>query len=110
MQTRIIIILNCLLCLVKVGHCQTQVNESPIYYQDGKVGINVTNPNAHLLVGSDFGACISGSGGGRGVFGSNLAVCYSGVNNSKLYTPYDHYGGYGFAGMECYWGNITFHA
>ena len=92
---------------------QTQVPEnstSPIYFNDDKVGIGVTQLNAQLAVGSTFGALISGSGGGIGVFGSNLAVFKGGDNNNQLYTPYNHSNNYGYSGMVCAWGSIYFHA
>lgn len=89
---------------------QTKLQNTPIYYQNDNIGIGVSQLNAQLVVGSSFGALISGTGGGCGVFGSNLAVYQGGSNHNKLYTPYNHSADYGYSGMECSWGSIFFHA
>ncbi len=76
----------------------------------GNVGIGVTNPRADLVVGSTFGALLSGSGGGRGLFGSNLAILSSGINVNSLYTPYTHSNNYGYSGIMSSWGKLYFYA
>ncbi|WP_299181208.1 tail fiber protein [uncultured Aquimarina sp.] len=75
----------------------------------GNVGIGTTNPNVQLVVGNNFGATISGSGGGHAVFGTNLAVQNGGGNHNKLYTPYSHTNNYGYAGIHTSWGKINFY-
>jgi hypothetical protein len=72
------------------------------------VGIRVASPKAQLVVGSTFGASISGATCGKGVFGSNLAVYQGGDNHCQLYTPYNHTS-YGYSGMVSSWGNLTFY-
>jgi hypothetical protein len=99
-----------LMLWVGVVSAQTQLSGSSIYYQDKYVGIGIGQLNAQLVVGSTFGAHISGTTGGIGVFGSNLAVFQGGENHKQLYTPYTHTGNYGYSGMECAWGDIKFHA
>ncbi|TKG87808.1 hypothetical protein EYV94_27940 [Puteibacter caeruleilacunae] len=93
-------------------NAQTQVgnSDSPIYYNNGNVGIGIAEPNAQLVVGNYFGTIISGCSAGRGVVGSNLAVYQGGENHGKLYTPYTHTNGHGYCGIDFEWGKITFHA
>ncbi len=81
-----------------------------VIQQDGNVGIGMHEPQAQLIVGAHFGASISGSSSGRGVFGSNLAVMQSGENRHKLFTPYTHDKDYGYSGMVSQWGRIDFFA
>jgi len=81
---------------------------------DGNVGIGTTTPGAKLevddstkpviMVQSLYGAEMSGSGSGRGIFGSNLYVDAS--NNLK--TAGSH-GSYGYSGMEAAWGSLKFY-
>ncbi|PXX95176.1 hypothetical protein DF185_22620 [Marinifilum breve] len=107
------LILAVLLIAGKPLLAQTQVPEntsSPIFYKDKNVGIGVSEINAQLVVGSEFGALVSGSSGGCGVFGSNLAVYQRGMNHNQLFTPYNHDNSYGYSGMVCQWGSIYFHA
>lgn len=76
----------------------------------GYIGIEEKSPKAQLVVGDSFGASISGSSGGRAVFGSNIAVKNGGANHNSLYTPYSHTNSYGFAGMVAAWGTLRFFA
>ena len=75
--------------------------------QNGNVGIGESSPNAQLVVNTQFGASISGSSGGFGVFGSNFAVYNGGLDHNKYYTPYTH-GSYGYSGMVARWGALHF--
>ncbi len=76
---------------------------------NGNVGIGYTSPSAQLIVGSSFGAAISGSGGGNAVFGTNIAIHQGGSNHNQLYSPYSHSNNYGYAGMHARWGKIYFY-
>ena len=76
---------------------------------DGNIGIGTNTPNAPLVVGSNFGAAISGSSGGHGMFGSNMAIYNEGANHNSYYTPYNHSNGYGYASMESSWGRLLFY-
>lgn len=75
----------------------------------GNVGIGIATPKAQIVAGSNFGASISGSSGGNGVFGSNLAVNQGGTNHNQLFTPYSHSNNYGYAGMHATWGKLHFY-
>ena len=75
----------------------------------GNVGIGYTSPSAQLIVGSAFGAAVSGSGGGNAVFGTNIAIYNGGSNHNQLYSPYSHDDNYGYAGMHARWGNMYFY-
>lgn len=77
--------------------------------QYGNVGIGYSNPQSQLIVGSSFGASLSGTSGGNAVFGTNIAVKQGGSNHNKLYTPYSHGGNYGYAGVHASWGKILFY-
>ncbi len=77
---------------------------------NGNLGIGTSNPEAQLVVGNNFGASISGSGGGNAVFGTNLATEDGGGNHNKLFTPYSHNNNYGYAGIRASWGRIYFYA
>ncbi|MFC5044436.1 hypothetical protein ACFSTE_14805 [Aquimarina hainanensis] len=73
------------------------------------MGIRVTNPYAQLVVGSHFGAIVSGSSGGNALFGTNMAFQQDGGNHNKIYTPYTHTSNYGYAGVRASWGKILFY-
>ncbi len=91
---------------------------------NGNVGINNSSPFTPLFVdqglvnGADaavaavgngstaFGADVSGSGGGHGLFGTNLYIDPS----SNFRTLGTHTGGYGYAGMDATWGALNFYA
>lgn len=77
--------------------------------ENGFMGIGVDDPKAQLVVGSTFGASISGSNGGNGVFGSNLAVVQGGEKHNKLITPFLH-SNYGYSGIRSAWGTLSFYA
>ncbi len=72
----------------------------------GNVGIGVDDPKAHLVVSNPFGASVSGSSGGHGVFATNLAV----KSDGQLYTPSTHTNNYGYAGIHTTWGHLNFFA
>ena len=89
--------------------------ESGNAYINDNVGIGTTgSPLAKLHVDDltkpvimaqgPYGAEMSGAGGGRGIFGSNLYVDAS--NNLK--TAGTHLS-YGYSGMEASWGNLKFY-
>ncbi|WP_405207449.1 hypothetical protein [Aquimarina sp. LLG6339-5] len=80
------------------------------YFNGGNVGVGTNSPNTQLVVGSNFGATISGSGGGNAVFGTNLAIQNGGANHNKLFTPYSHTSSYGYAGIKASWGHLYFYA
>ncbi|WP_159092244.1 hypothetical protein [Aquimarina sp. Aq107] len=80
------------------------------YFNGGNVGVGTNSPNTQLVVGSNFGATISGSGGGNAVFGTNLAIQNGGTNHNKLFTPYSHTSSYGYAGIKASWGHLYFYA
>lgn len=77
---------------------------------NGYVALGHNNPQSQLIVGSSFGASISGSTGGNAVFGTNLAIQQGGSNHNKLYTPYGHSNNYGYAGIHARWGHIHFYS
>jgi hypothetical protein len=52
---------------------------------------------------SDFGAQVSGSGGGHGVFGSNLYI-----DNANNYRTAGNHASYGYSAVEPSWGGIKF--
>ncbi|MCS6955465.1 MAG: site-specific integrase, partial [Candidatus Calescibacterium sp.] len=52
-----------------------------------------------------FGAQLSGSSGGYGIFGSNLYI----GGDSQYRTFGTHTGGYGYSGVEASWGNLKFY-
>ncbi len=77
--------------------------------KESNVGIGITTPSAQLVVGSNFGASISGTTGGNAIFGSNIAVQQGGNNHDKIYTPYTHNNKYGYAGIRASWGKLLFY-
>ena len=75
----------------------------------GNVGIGTNQPAAHFVVGDPLGAAVSGTSGGAGVFGTNIAIGEGGANDRQLYTPYTNEDDYGYAGMHAAWGKLYFY-
>ena len=80
----------------------------------GRLGIGTTSPheklgivNGIMYVGTNntqFGAQISGSSQGRGLFGSNLYI-----DNSSIYRTFGTHSSYGYSGINANWGNLDFY-
>ncbi len=87
----------------------TKLTELMALKSNGNMGIGVTDPQAQLTVGNNFGASVSGAPGGHAIFGTNLAVANKGTNRNKVYTPYTHNNNYGYAGIHATWGRLLFY-
>lgn len=106
------------LTFLEYGLNPTQVGNQSLVLQayTGNVGIGLSDPKAKLHVDAtdrptimaqgNFGGLISGSGGGHGVFGTNIYMDF----NNQLKTAGTHTANYGYAGMHASWGNIHFYA
>ncbi len=92
---------------VRQGSGDFQLHKGNMTINNGHLGVNMINPNAQVVVGDEFGAIVSGAGGGIGVFGSNLAVYNAGPFDNDFYTPYSH-ANFGYAGMRTGWGKVEF--
>ncbi|MGB9927637.1 MAG: hypothetical protein ACPK85_04460 [Methanosarcina sp.] len=82
----------------------------------GNASIGTDKPRARLhveatdkptiMAQSEYGGLVSGSGGGNGVFGTNIYI----DSKDQLKTAGTHTANYGYAGMRATWGNIHFYA
>ncbi|MCB0612387.1 MAG: hypothetical protein KDC75_03745 [Phaeodactylibacter sp.] len=89
---------------------------------EGRVGIGIRSKNFPLEVSNPekpvlqvghnaAGAIISGTSGGRALYGSNIYLARITENNEtadQLRTAYDNNSNYGFAGIYINWGELRF--